>query len=138
MKLFHVMALSAGLAGAALFAGPTQAATSTNQTVSLTELGADAKSFYSEAEVGVARRAFRTQCTAQADAGVCDCLAAVYAQTLTPPEVNLATAMLDSTGRRSAQAMRSFSTPEAQAAARSHVEEAAAKYEPICRQPAPT
>ena len=53
MKFLHVIALSAGLAGAALFAGPTQAATTTNQTVSLTALGADGQSFYTEQDVAI-------------------------------------------------------------------------------------
>ncbi len=84
MKLIHALALSAGIAGAALFAGPTQAATQTNQTTSLRDLGADAKTYYSDADVGVARRAFRAQCATTEDAGVCDCLAAGYSQSLTP------------------------------------------------------
>lgn len=138
MKLLHVLALSAGVAGAALFAGPTQAATTTNQTASLTELGADAQTYYSEAEVGVSRRAFRAQCTTQQDAGVCECLAAAYAQTLTPPEVNLAAAMMSPKALMKTRAMNAFSTPEAREAARAHVEKAAAEYEPLCRQPAPT
>lgn len=134
MKFFHILALSAGLAGAALFADPTKAAT-TNQTASLSELGADAQSYYSEAEVGSARRAFRAQCSLKQDAGVCDCLAAAYAQALTPPELKLAAAIV--AGRQGQGAARSFSTPEAEAAARTHIEAAAARYEPVCRQPAP-
>lgn len=138
MKFLHVIALSAGLAGAALFAGPTQAATTTNQTVSLTALGADGQSFYTEQDVATARRAFRAKCSAQEDAGVCECLAAAYAQALTPPEVNLASAMIGSRALMKTRAMRAFTTPEAQEAARAHVAEAAAQYEPLCRQPAPT
>lgn len=138
MKLIHALALSAGLAGAALFASPTLADTSTNQTTSLRDLGADAKTYYSDADVGVARRAFRAQCSATEDAGVCDCLAAGYSQSLTPPEVNLATAMLAPKALMKSKAMNSFSTPEAQEAARTHVEEAKAQYEPLCHQPAPS
>jgi hypothetical protein len=137
MKLIHVVALSAGLAGATLFAGPSVAETTTNQTSSLRELGADAKTFYSETDVGEARRAFRTQCTTQKDPGACDCLAAGYAQSLTPPEVNLATSMISQKKAQKTKALKAFSTPEALEAARAHVEEAAAQYEPLCRQPAP-
>jgi hypothetical protein len=127
MKLIHALALSAGLAGAALFASPTLADTTTNQTASLRNLGADAKTFYSEADVGVARRAFRAKCATTEDAGVCDCLASGYSQSLTPPK-----ALMKS------KAMNAFTTPEAQEAARAHVEEAAAQYEPLCHQPAPS
>jgi hypothetical protein len=138
MKLIHALALSAGLAGAALFASPTLADTTTNQTASLRNLGADAKTFYSEADVGVARRAFRAKCATTEDAGVCDCLASGYSQSLTPPEVNLAAAMMAPKALMKSKAMNAFTTPEAQEAARAHVEEAAAQYEPLCHQPAPS
>jgi hypothetical protein len=137
MKLLHVVALSAGLAGAALFASPTQAATATNQTASLTEQGADAQTFYSESEVGVARRGFRAKCSTHEDSGVCECLAAAYAQALTPPEVNLAAAMIGPRSLMKTRAMRAFASAEAQEVARAHVEQAAAQYQPLCRQPAP-
>src|SRR5262245_4919870 len=123
MKLLHALALSVGVAGAALFAGPTQAATTTNQTASLRELGADGQTFYTAAQVGVSRRAFRAQCAAGQDSGVCECLAAAYAQALTPPEVDLAAAMISSKPGMTRRAMAAFTTAEAQAAARAHVEE---------------
>ena len=138
MRILHVVALSAGLAGAALFTNPGQAATVTNQTAALNELGADAQSFYSAEQVGVSRRASRAKCTTLEDAGTCDCLASGYAQTLTPPEVDLAAAMLSTKARIKARAMNAFSTPEARDAARAHVEAAAAQYEPLCRGPAPS
>ena len=137
MKILPVFALCAGLAGAALLAGPTQAATVTNQTISLSELGADAQSTYTPAQVGVSRRNFRAQCTKQEDASYCECLTAVYAQALTPPELDLASAMMSPRALMKTRAMNAFSTPEARDAAVAHVEDAEAMYGPGCRQPAP-
>ncbi len=134
MKFLPILALSAGLAGAALLAGPTQAATATNQTISL---GADAQSIYTPAQVGMSRRNFRARCTTQEDAGYCECLTAVYAQTLTPPELDLASAMMSPRALMKTRAMNAFATPEARDAAVAHVEEAQAMYGPGCRQPAP-
>jgi hypothetical protein len=50
----------------------------------------DARQLASDAEVGVARRAYRASCQRYQSFGFCDCLTAGVAQTLAPAEVRIA------------------------------------------------
>ncbi len=85
MKTISCLALAVGLLAGVAFAGPEATTVAT---------GGDAQSTYSAAEVGVARRAYRAQCTRYQPADMCECLTSGFAQALSPAEVRLAAAQL--------------------------------------------
>lgn len=55
-----------------------------------TETSNDARTVASDAEVGVARRAYRAQCSRYESASFCECVTAGVAQALSPADVRVA------------------------------------------------
>lgn len=82
-------ALLAVLAANALLAAPVSFGA---QPSSSTSSGTDARSVASDAQVGVARRAYRAACQRVASRGYCECMTGGMAQILAPADLNIATA----------------------------------------------
>ena len=80
----------------------------------------DARSTASDAEVGVARRAYRAACVQRNSTGYCECMTGALAQELAPHELAIATAALRNT--------RVQASPEE----RAHVEAVRADYDRAC------
>src|SRR5690242_3699658 len=82
--LAGVLAIALGATGAALAAG--------RQNASSTPTYEDARSNASDADVRVARRAYRGACERHNSTGYCECMTGGMAQALSPSELAVATA----------------------------------------------
>jgi hypothetical protein len=80
----------------------------------------DARSTASDAEVGVARRAYRAACQQHLSAGYCECMTGAMAQELAPNELAIATAAFSN---RQVEATREQ---------REHVEAVRSEYDRAC------
>jgi hypothetical protein len=96
----------------------------------------DGRTFASDREVGVARRAYRAACQRHENAGFCDCVTAGVAQALPPSDVRLAARTfgerLPAQGDAYASA-ESDQTP-AGASAAERIEQVEAHYADACTQ----
>lgn len=82
----------------------------------------DARSYASDEEVRVARRAYRAACQRTQSVDFCECMTGGMAQALAPADLALATAAFNGQPASGSQA------------ARARVEEAQAEVEPGCAQ----
>jgi hypothetical protein len=96
----------------------------------------DARQLASDADVGVARRAYRASCQRYQSFGFCDCLTAGVAQALTPSEVRAASrnigSWINAQGDASGDADIDASTAESNSVSR--IDQVQAHYADTCAQ----
>ena len=107
------------LAAAAIPLAPALAQNlSANPKPEIAAAASDARALASDAEVGVARRAYRAQCGRNQPAAYCECMTGAMAQALAPNDLRAAASMFAGRHPRPAQMSR--------------ISAAAAQFAPTC------